>query len=483
MEMVGEGDERYVPVRHAKAMMLVLSFATFAGLFSETAMNMALTEIMQAFTVKPSEVQWLTSAYLLTMGVLVPLSALFVKWLTTKQLVSLSILMSMLGLAIAALAPSFSVLLIGRIIQAIGTGIMLPLLMNVLLLIFPVSKRGSIMGLLGIVVTAGPTFGPTISGVILEYLNWHFVFWIPFVFYLLVMALGFRYIDNVMDITKPKIDYLSILLSTIGFGGVIYSLSNLADHSFSHTLVYMPLVVGILGITSFILRQFTGEFPILNLRVFKSTTFSLSSVQVLIATMIGLSSTIIVPMYLKEAIFYSAAIAGLILLPGSLAITILSPFVGKLFDKIGGKIIISSGFIIMIIGTILFIFSLNETGNAYAITGSRFVLLSGIAFVTMPSQTNGLNDIKRKIYADGAATFSTIQQIAGAAGTAIAVTLLVKGQKHYLENNPSANLTSVFAYGMRYAFYFILIIGVIGLISTFFLKGRIAVKTEKATVE
>lgn len=451
-------------------MAFVLMIGAFIGLFSETALNMALTNIMEQFSISAAKVQWLTTGYLLTLGVSVPVSALLIKWFTTKQLVFTSIIFSIIGSLIGAIAPNFEILLFARIIQALGTGLLLPLLMNVILLIFPINKRGIVMGLMGLVITTAPAVGPTIAGVIVDVLDWSYIFWLSLLLYILLLVFGMKQIDNVSSITKPKIDFLSIVLSTIGFGTLIFSLSGLAEHALTSTIVIVPLLIGVIAIIVFGIRQTKMAQPMINLTVFKYRMFSLGTLQLFIGMLLILSTAILLPMYLKSSLLFSAAIAGLIMLPGSALNAALGPVVGKTFDKIGAARLLPIGFTLTTIGSILFIFTVKDDASFISILLSNMVFFSGIAFIIMPAQTNGMNQLPRELYADGSAVMNTLQQIAGAAGTAVAITLLMKGETNFIGNNVKGSIEQSVAAGTNFSFYFILVISIIGLISTIFVK-------------
>lgn len=457
-------------VKNAKGMALVLMLGAFMGLFSETALNMALTNIMEVFTVSAATAQWLTTGYLLTLGILVPVSALLIRWFTTRQLIIAAFLLSIAGSVIAALAPSFAVLMLGRIVQALGTGIILPLMMNVILLIFPIYKRGMVMGLMGLVITTAPATGPTIAGLIVDALDWSYIFWLSTILYIIIISFGLKQIENVSTITKPKIDILSVILSTIGFGGLIYSLSSIAEKSITTPSVYLPLIVGVVSLVIFIVRQLKMEAPMINLKVFKYPMFTLGVIQIFIGMLLILSNAILLPLYLKGSLLFSAAIAGLILLPGSALNATLAPFVGKYFNKLGAKKLLPIGYTLTFIGSILFILTVTSDAPVWQIIVSNMVFFAGIPFIIMPAQTNGLNQLPRKLYSDGSAVMNTLQQIAGAAGTAVAITLMIQGQKAYMVDHPTVALGESLAAGTNYTFYFIAAIALIGLISTFFVK-------------
>lgn len=458
-----------VQVRNPKSMAFVLMFAAFIGLFSETALNMALTNIMSDFNVSASTAQWLTTGYLLTIGILVPVSSLLIQWFSTKQLVVGSLIFSILGTILAALAPNFSILLIGRIIQALGTGIILPLMMNIILLIFPIHKRGAVMGLMGLVITTAPAIGPAIAGLIVDSFDWPYIFWISLLFYAALIIIGLKQIDNVSKITKPTIDMISIILSTLGFGGLIYSLSVFSEKSLYAPEVYVPFIIGIVSILLFCNRQFKMKQPMMNLRVFKYPIFTIGTLLVFSGMLLILSSAILLPMFLKGTLLFTATVAGIILLPGSAMNAICSPVVGRLFDRFGAKKFLPTGFLLTFVSSLFFIFTISVDTPIWQVILSHAIFFIGISMIIMPSQTTALNQLPRNLYSDGAAVISTLQQIAGGIGTALAITFMVSGQNGYLEKVPKATSHELIAEGTKYAYNFIIAISVVGLILSFFM--------------
>lgn len=471
-------------VKNPKMIAFILMAGTFIGLFGETALNMALTDIMEQYAISAGIAQWLTTGYLLVLAILVPISALLMKWFTTRQLVIGGLVISLLGAVLAALSPSFAVLMTGRLVQAVGTGILIPVMTSVLLIIFPVHKRGIVMGIMGLVITLGPALGPTLSGVIISTLSWPYIFWFSAIFYVVLTTFAVLKIVNVTELTKPKIDSLSIAASSVGFGGLIFALSTLAEAPFTSAQVLIPLAIGIVSLLFFGYRQLTMEQPMVNLRVFTYPMFTLGTIMMFLSILIILSTGILLPLYLKGSLLVSAAVAGLILLPGNAVNVMMSPIVGGLFDRFGARIFVIIGSVIVLIGNLLFVTFISASTPVWQITLAFMVLFFGLTMVTMPSQTNALNQLPREYYADGSAAMNTLNQVAGAAGTAIAITLFTSGQGSYLETNPTATEPVVLAAGISYAFYFILGISVLGLVLSFFVKKpKESKKPEAVAVE
>lgn len=463
-------DSVALKVKSPVSIAVIFMCAAFIGLFGETSLNLALTNIMQEFSVNESIVQWLTTGYLLTLGILVPVSALLIRWFSTRQLVFTSLLLSIIGSAVSAFATEFYILMFGRVIQALGTGALLPLMMNVILIIFPINRRGTIMGFMGLVISAAPAFGPAIAGFVLQAFSWHYLFYISLVLFIAILPFALKYIENVTDRTKPKIDVISIVLSSLGFGGLLYSLSNFTPQSLQKPLFYIPLLIGILGVIFFLLRQLKLKTPMLNIRVFKYPMFSLGVFQLFLGMMLVLAPAILLPLYLKGSLMLSSAITGLILLPSGAITAIMSPIIGSVFDKIGPRLLIPLGFAFALMGTIIFTFTITVDAGIGEIIVSIIIYSLGLSLISMPAQTNGLNQLPRQAYSDGSAVMNTLQQIAGAIGTAGAITIMVVGQQRFMENNSGGTVEEALASGTNFAFYFLAVVALIGFISSFFVK-------------
>ncbi|WP_203340223.1 DHA2 family efflux MFS transporter permease subunit [Planococcus beijingensis] len=461
----------HVQVKKPKTMAAILMLGAFIGLFGETALNMALTNIMEDYAISAGTAQWLTTGYLLVLAILVPLSAYLVRWFSTRQLVVAALVISSLGAALAAVAPSFAVLLTGRLVQAIGTGIFLPLMFSVIMLIFPIQKRGAVMGIVGLVITAGPALGPTLSGLIISASSWHYIFWVMVILNVLLLISALN-IENVSEISKPKIDVGSLLLSTVAFGGLIYALSTLAETPFASPAVWAPLLAGVAALGLFIFRQLKMPEPMVDLRVFQYPMFALGTVLMVITLFVILSVAILIPIYLKSVLAYTSIAAGLLMLPANLLNIIMAPIVGSNFDRVGARIFTRLGFSFITVGAIVFLLILSATTPVWQVIGALCILFVGISMTIMPAQTHAMNQLPRELYADGSAAMNTLTQVAGAAGTAIAITLFTAGQKNYIAEFGAVNPAEFLAFGTHYAFYAVLIAAVLGLIGSLFIRNN-----------
>ncbi|MDP4097163.1 DHA2 family efflux MFS transporter permease subunit [Paenibacillus sp. P96] len=468
--------------------LFAMLLSGFIGLFSETALNVAMTPLMDILQVGPTTIQWLTTGYLLVMGILVPVSGMLLQWFTTRQLFTTSLLFSIAGTLVAAMAPSFELLMVARVLQAAGTALLLPLLFNTILVIFPIEKRGSAMGFIGLVIMFAPASGPTISGLILANLSWHWIFWTSLPFFIISLICGLMFLPNISNLTKPKIDILSIVLSTLGFGGIVYGFSSVGGHGeggggWSSPIVIATLVIGGLALLLFTIRQLRMEQPMMNLRAFRYPMFTIGLILIFICMMMILSSMLILPMYLQQGMALSALTAGLVLLPGSLLNGFLSPVMGRLFDKFGPRWLVITG--IVIVSVILFVYTgISPTTHYGLITAMHLFMMVGISMIMMPAQTNGLNQLPFEFYPHGTAIMNTLQQVAGAIGTALAVSILSAGQTNYLNGvtNPESaeNQLGAFTAGVQNAFTFALILALIGVVCSLFIKR---VKVDKPVGE
>ena len=454
--------------------MAALLVAGFVGLFSETALNIALGQLSQIFDVNATTVQWLATGYFLTLGISVPVTGILMQKFTTRQMFFTSVLLSILGTVVAAVAPVFSLLLTGRIIQAAGLAIALPLTQNVIFTIFPPNKRGAAMGVMGLVMLAGPALGPTLAGLILDTLSWHWIFWFTIPFLLFSLIFGIVYLPNVNEIRKVSIDAISIVLSTIGFGGVVYGVSVAGDFGWTSTIVLGSIIVGVIALIMFVIRQMKMKNPMLNLRAFKYPLFVLGVIMNFITFFNMLSMLVILPMYMQMSLLIAAFVTGLILLPGSLLNCLLAPIIGGFFDKYGPKAVITPGTILVVIGYILYAQFGTDTA-LWLIVVTHMIMMIGIGAVLASVQTNTLNSLPRKYYPDGIALTQTLQQVAGAIGIAVMVSLFSAKQESYVATIAN-DLPQAASTGSALVFKISLVFAIINVILSFFLKKPNEVK-------
>ena len=450
--------------------MTALLVAGFVGLFSETALNIALGELSQIFAVDATTIQWLATGYFLTLGILVPVTGILMQKFTTRQMFMASLILSIVGTVIAALAPVFSLLLTARVIQAAGLAIILPLTQNVIFTIFPPHKRGGAMGVMGLVILAGPTFGPTLAGIILDSISWHWIFWFTIPFLLFSLIFGNIFIPNVNEIRKVSIDVLSVVLSTIGFGGVVYGVSVGGDLGWTSTTVLGTIIVGLIALILFAIRQMKMTQPMLNLRAFQHPMFVLGLIMNVITFLNMLSMLVVLPMYMQMALLVSAFVTGLIMLPGSLLNCILAPAIGRMFDRYGPRAVITPGTILVVIGYALYAMYGTETA-LWMMVATHIVMMLGIGMVLASVQTNTLNALPKQYYPDGIAITQTSQQVASAIGIAVMVSLFSSKQGSYLSSMAN-DLPASAAAGSSFVFIISLVLAVINVVLSLLLKKQ-----------
>lgn len=413
--------------RESVTIIATLLVATFVVILNETIMNVALQRLMVDLKVDAPTVQWLSTGFMLTMAVVIPTTGFILQSLSTRAVFMLAMGLFAGGTALAALAPGFEVLLLARIVQAGGTAIMLPLLMTTILKLVPVARRGAVMGNVSIAISVAPAMGPTVSGLILEHFSWRFMFVFVLPVALAALALGAKYLTNVGETEKTKLDFFSVVLTIPAFGGLVYGLSQIGGggQSGPSPAAIAALVIGVASLTVFVLRQLRlqkVEAPLLDLRAFNFRMFTVSVLLMVVAMMALFGSVILLPLYLQEVRGLGSLETGLALLPGGLAMGLLGPFIGRLFDKVGPLPLTVTGSVLMVLA--LWQFSMLDAGTpVWWIITLHVGLSFGLALLFTPAFTTGLNPLPPHLYSHGSAIMSTTQQVAGAAGTALLVSI------------------------------------------------------------
>lgn len=416
-----------VIVKHPALAMVSMLVGAFVGMFSETSLNIALPSLMASLGITTATAQWLVTGYMLVIGVVLPLNSLITKWFTTRQVVIFGLSDFLVGAIIAALAPSFPILLFGRMIQGIATGLILPLMFTVAMQVFSPAKIGAAMGACAMVIMFAPAIGPTLTGLILAKLSWHWIFWafVPFLVIALIFAL--TSLENVGQLTKPKIDILSILTSVVGFASVVTAVSFASSRGWGSPLVLGLLLFGIIVLAAYAYRQVHIDAPILNLKIFAIPAFRAGALMVMLDFGIILSAMYILPMYMQKGLLLPVAMTGIIMLPGGVVNALVSAVSGRLFDNFGAKWLTRLGFLIAIIGSIMLLTTGAHTAVMFVIA-AHIVLMIGCPLAMSPAQTHALNALAGPTSGDGSTIMNTMQQIVGAISTALATSLLGIGQ-------------------------------------------------------
>ncbi|MFD1417655.1 DHA2 family efflux MFS transporter permease subunit [Companilactobacillus keshanensis] len=449
-------------VEHPFLALMGVLIGGFVGMFSETSLNIALPSIMKAFSIETGTAQWLVTGYMLVIAIVLPLSSLLTKHFSTRGLVRFGLIDFIVGSIIAAVAMNFPILLVGRMIQGIATGIILPLMFSIAMRIFPPNKLGAALGVAALVIMFAPAIGPTISGIILGVSSWRFIFWSFIIFLIIGLVFMERNLVNVFEVTKPKVDWLAIFLSTISFGLIVFGISFL---TVSISIALIALIAGLILLIIYIRQQLNAETPTLDFAVLKKPEFVTGSVLVMLNFGITLSAMYILPMYLQNGLGVAVALTGMVMLPGGIINAVVSFIAGRAYDSIGAKWMTRSGFFVSAIGAFMFLLSNSNSSLGYIIV-AHIILMIGVPLAMSPSQTYGLNSLDEYQSADGSAIINTFQQVIGAVATGIATILLSTGQNTFFANGGHST-SLAFTQGAHYGFIFTLILAILGFLLAF----------------
>ncbi len=444
---------------------------SFVTVLNQTLVTPALPTIMQDLNVDAATVQWLTTGFTLTNAIMIPITAYFQERFSTRSIFVFSMLTFGVGAVLAGWAPNFTVLLCGRIVQAVGAGILMPLGMTVLLVMFPVDRRGSAMGLFGLVIAFAPAVGPTVGGIVVDRADWHIMFFAVAFFAFAVGLFSVAFMEKRALKQKKRdvsLDPLSVVLSTLGFGTLLYGFSAIGSYGFS-LITIVCIVIGAALVVWFFYRQTHLEVPMLRVKVLYNRKF-------LVATIIGmlvqaslLAAGILMPIYVQTLLGYPATISGLVMMPGAIIMGIMNPVAGKLFDKHGPRVLGVVGMVLLLITSIAF--GLLSTSTALWFIVLIFVMrMFSIALVNMPITTWGMNSLDTSLLNHGTSVNNTLRQVAGSLGTAIVISVSTNVQN---AATGALGVTDATMLGIDAAFMVAAVLVLIGLVLTVvFVKDR-----------
>ncbi|WP_087973463.1 DHA2 family efflux MFS transporter permease subunit [Oceanobacillus rekensis] len=444
--------------------MIVLISGAFVAILNQTLLGTALPHIMNDLNLDANTVQWLQSAFMLVNGIMIPVTAFLIGTFTTRSLFLTAMGLFTVGTLVCAVAPGFPVLLSGRVLQAAGAGIIMPLMQTILMLIFPIEKRGTAMGMFGLVIAFAPAIGPSLSGYIVENFPWRTLFFMILPIAIIDIIVAYFILKNVTKRTFPKLDVLSIILSTLGFGGLLYGFSVAGSAGWTSEQVIISMIVGLLTLAWFILRQFKLEQPILEFRVFKYKIFTITTVLGMVTFMVMIGAAVVLPLFMQTMLGFSALESGLALLAGAVLQGIMNPITGRLFDKYGARYLAIIGLSLMVVTTFMFGFLTPDTSFMYISMVHAFRMM-GVAMVMMPVTTAGLNVLPNHLIAHGTAVNNTLRQVSGAIGTALPITIMTTA------TIPNEGVQGMI-HGVNISFIAIGIVSIVGFILAFFVNDR-----------
>ncbi|WP_245691475.1 MDR family MFS transporter [Sinosporangium album] len=452
------------------AVIRLLVLATFVVILNETILINAIPRLMEALHITEQTAQWLSTAFMLTMAAVIPVTGWFLQRVVTRRAYAVAMGLFLVGTAVAAVAPTFEVLLGARIVQAAGTAVMMPLLMTTLMQVVPVGDRGRVMGNVSLAISVAPAMGPTVSGVILQFGSWRLLFVVVLPIAALITWGGLKKLENVGEPRFSTVDWLSVVTAAAGFGSLVYGLSQFegGDVGVAATIV----AVGLLLIAVFVVRQLSLQkrgVPLLDLRVLLHRTYTVGLVLMSVAFLAMLGSMILVPLYLQNVRELSALEAGLLMMPGGLAMGLLGPTVGRLFDRFGGRVLVIPGSIGITLSLAGFT-QVTMTMPFWQLLGLHALLMVSLAAIFTPVFTLGLGAVPRHLYSHASSILSTLQQVSAAIGTALVITVMSARADALRATGVAEAVASLD--GMRLAFIISAALSVIVVVTALFLPTR-----------
>lgn len=459
-------EESKQEINNRKVLVIILLLGAFMAVLNQTLLLTATPQIMMDFDLTENTAQWVTTIFMLINGIMIPISAFLMESFTARRLYIISMIIFIIGTLIGSISLNFTMLMVGRIVQAVGAGMVFPLMMTIMMLIFPIERRGFAMGIAGLVISFAPALGPALSGWMIEFLPWRSVFYVIIPIAMIDLFAAYFFMQNVIPLKYPKVDVLSILFSTLGFGGLLYGFSSAGHDGWTNWAVLASLIIGAISLTIFIIRQLRLSEPMLEFRVFKHQVFSLATVIGMIVFTVLIASETILPIYMQVMSSFNAFEAGFVILPGALITGLLSPIVGQVFDKIGGRWLLIIGLLIVTLTTLLFT-NLTEATSLTYLTVSFAVRMIGLSMVMMPAQTLALNVLPKELIPHGTAMINTMRQVAASIGTGVFITIMTITAK-----NPESYGNEGLIFGVNMSFYAMTIVTLIAFILALFVKDK-----------
>lgn len=403
-------------------MLVIMVFGTFVTVLNQTVVTPAQPSIMLEMGIDASTVQWLTTGFTLVNAIMIPVTAYLTDKHSTKILYLVSMGIFALGSLMAGIAPDFAVLLAGRLLQAAGAGILMPMVMTVLMLTFPVERRGSAMGIFGIVIAFAPAIGPSVAGLVIDGYGWRIMFYAIAILIALVILISCFALKKAEPLNPAaQLDKVSVIMSTVGFGALLYGFSTIGSVGLNVADGIITLV-GIVVLVLFFRRQLKMEQPMLNVRVLANRRFLIGTAIGMIVQASLLAAGVLMPIYLQSYMGYSATVSGLVIMPGAILMGVLNPFAGRLFDKYGPRVLSIIGLVILTISTVGFA-TLSSTTDVVWLTILYTIRMASLSLVNMPITTWAMNALDNKLLNHGTSVNNTLRQVSGSLGTALLVSI------------------------------------------------------------
>lgn len=406
-----------------KLLVFVLCVGALVAVFNQTLLAPALPSMMDDLSVDPTTIQWLVSIFMLVSSVIVPANAYLLEKHTLKSLFLFSTVLFMIGSIIMAIGTNFAFVLAGRVLQAIGAGILTPMAIGAMMVIYPKEKRGHAQGIYGVITGFGPALGPAVSGFIVTWFGWRYVFVVVAALSFLCLLLGLIFIPRkkLYETNKRHLDKPSLFLCLTGFGLLLYGLNAIGSRNFE-CYVFIIGTIGLILSILFIYRQVKNKNAMLDFSLFKNKTFKVAFILLVVISSSGMCNAILLPILIQNVYEYSAAISGLVVVPGAILAIIINPFVGKYFDKHGARLLCILSCIFITITSFL-LCSPQINLNIIYITVIWTFRNAALIVILRVLPTYGINSLKKQEVLHGNALFVSGRQIIGAFFTAIFISI------------------------------------------------------------
>jgi EmrB/QacA subfamily drug resistance transporter len=388
-----------------------------------TAMTTALPNVIAYFGISTASGQWITSGYSLAMGMIMPLTAFLITKFPTKKLYISGIALFLAGIVLSVFTNHFGVMMLGRIMQACGNGVLLSTAQVTILTMYPVEKKGTMMGTYGLATTAAPVIAPTIAGLMIDAFGWKSIFYLVFVIMLISFVMAWLVFEDVLELQDKKFDVISFVESILAFGGITLGIGNISSYGLLSVYAGVPLIIGIIGCAFFVYRQLGLTTPFLDIRILKNRQYAMSVISSMLLYFTMMGSSVLMPLYVQTVMGYSAVVSGIVTLPGSLATALVSPFAGRMYDKIGIRKIFIIGSFCLIVSNIGMFFLSLDTPLAVAAVWNVIRNVS-IGSLMMPLLTWGTSTVKMDKVADASSLLTSFRTIAGSIGSAVFVGIM-----------------------------------------------------------
>ncbi|MFT4220839.1 MAG: MDR family MFS transporter [Microbacterium sp.] len=471
--------DRLAP-RDSRVVWLLLG-AAFVAILNETTMGVAIPHLIDDLGITALMAQWLTTAFMLTMAIVIPITGFLLQMFPTRRVFLFAMSLFSAGTLLALVSPGFPMLVVARVVQASGTAIMMPLLMTTLMTVVPTHIRGRMMGRVSVVISLAPAIGPTLAGFILDTLSWRWIFGVVLPIALIMLAIGARWMENIGETEHAPIDIPSVVLSALGFGGVVFGLSQIgsagrgegttdaAADTATWTLA-AAFAIGAIALAAFVWRQLRLQRiddALLDLRVFGAAGFTLSVAQMLLLSVAFFGAITVLPLYLQHVLHLKAMESGLTVLPGAIAMGVLGPVIGRVYDRWGTRVLLAPGSVLS--SAVLWYYTtIDESTSVWVVTVAQTVLSIGLALSFTPLFTASLGSLPRRFYSHGSAVVGTVQQVAGAAGIALMFTVMSATSAGVVEHGGTAVAGE--AAGTRVAFLIAAVVALPTIIGAFLIR-------------